>query len=182
VQRLRPAIGRPGEVRAGWWIVAEVAKRAGHDPQIVTGAAASKRLFATVPFYNGLTLEALGGKGVRWPATDAASALPAGAAGPFKLDAPPVPASPNGRLRVGSYRSIWAGPEVEASPALKFLAGRPRAELAPEDAERLGLGEGEAVTVGNVQATVALRTGVPAGNVFIGAGFRDGELVEVRKP
>jgi NADH-quinone oxidoreductase subunit G len=169
-------------------VISEIAKRAGHDPQIVTGAAASTRVFETVPFYRGLTLETLAGHGVRWPATEAASALPAGASGPFALDAPTPVASPNGHLRVGTYRSIWAGPEVEASPALKFLVPRPHAELSAEDALRLGLRDGEAVEVGidgsAVRATVAVRSAVPAGSVFVergGAGFRDGELVEVRK-
>jgi NADH-quinone oxidoreductase subunit G len=182
VQRLRPAIGRPGEVRAGWWVISEIAKRAGHDPNIVTGAAASTRLFETVPVYNGLTLEGLAGHGVRWQTVDAASALPAGDAGPFDLPAPPPPVSPNGHLRVGTFRPIWAGPEVEASPALKFLVPRRHAELSPQDAERLGLGDGEAVEVGDVHATVAVRSAVPAGTVFVAAGLRDGELVEVRKP
>ena len=81
VQRLRPAIGRPGSldsgVRAGWQVIADLAGRAGLDLGVHAGPMASQQLFAAVPFYAGLTLDAIGGRGIRWPASDAASALPA---------------------------------------------------------------------------------------------------------
>jgi NADH-quinone oxidoreductase subunit G len=37
----------------------------------------SQQLFDAVPFYAGLTLEEIGGKGVRWQERPAASAYPA---------------------------------------------------------------------------------------------------------
>ena len=44
--------------------------------------------------------------------------------------------------RLGTYRPIWAAPEVEISPALQFLDRRTsRLELSPEDARRLGIGQ-----------------------------------------
>jgi NADH-quinone oxidoreductase subunit G len=109
---------------------------------------------------------------VRWQERDAAAAFPAGASGPFDPGTPAAPLSPNGRLRLGTYRSVWAAPEVEASPALKFLTARQQAELSPADAERLGLENGDRVTVAadgaEITATVALRGNVPAGTVFLG--------------
>ncbi len=76
-----------------------------------------------------------------------------------------------GALRLGTYRSIWAAPEVELSPALKFLRARQRAEISPIDARRLGLGHGDRVTVGTngtrVGAHVAVRDAVPPGTVFL---------------
>ena len=76
-----------------------------------------------------------------------------------------------GKLLVGTYRSIWAAPEVEASPALAFLTPRQRVELAPADAEALELRHGEAVVVSDgereVRARVALRAAAPAGTAFL---------------
>ncbi|HEV2060579.1 MAG TPA: NADH-quinone oxidoreductase subunit NuoG, partial [Solirubrobacteraceae bacterium] len=66
VQRLRPAIKRPDAVRAEWNIVADLAARLGHDLGVLSGPMASTRLFEAVPFYAGLTLDELGGRGVRW--------------------------------------------------------------------------------------------------------------------
>ncbi len=79
VQRLRPAVARAGglgSVRAGWQVLAEVASRLGCDLEVLTGPMASQRLFDAVPFYAGLTLEEIGGRGVRWQERPAAGAYP----------------------------------------------------------------------------------------------------------
>ena len=49
LQRLRPAIARPGEVRAGWHVIAELALRLGLDLDVLSAAMASRRLFDAVP-------------------------------------------------------------------------------------------------------------------------------------
>jgi NADH-quinone oxidoreductase subunit G len=89
-------------------------------------------------------------------------------------------------LRLGTFRSIWAAPHVELSPSLKFLRHRQRAELSPADAQRLGVGEGDRVTVGSngtaVQATVALRARVPEGTVFLETGILQDSATQIDAP
>ncbi|HEY8865443.1 MAG TPA: NADH-quinone oxidoreductase subunit NuoG [Solirubrobacteraceae bacterium] len=197
IQRLRPAIGRPGEVRAGWQVLAELAERLGSPLGVLTGPMVTQQLAAAVPFYAGLTLNEIGGRGVRWQEREAASAAPAGDTGPFELAPPPVAASPNGALRLGTFRPIWSAPEVAASPALKFLAPEQRAELSPADAQRLGIANGDTVEVSfegaGVRAQALLRAAVPEGSVFLIEAMSgddavnaltNGEprLVEVRRP
>jgi NADH-quinone oxidoreductase subunit G len=103
-----------------------------------------------------------------------------------------VPATPaagaeaNGRLRLGTYRSVWAGPEVANSPALQFLKARTRVELSPTDAKRLGVFDGQKVVVGDdgpdaVEATVSVRAAIPVGSAFLEGNGVDGPLVEIRK-
>jgi len=81
----------------------------------------------------------------------------------------------NGELRLGTYRSIWAAPEVEISPALQYTIAEQVVELAPQDAERLGVSNGETVQVSQngtrLSATAAVRTGVPPGTVFLASGI-----------
>ena len=89
---------------------------------------------------------------------------------------PPHAPTPNGALRLGTFRSIWAAPEVELSPALKFLRHDQRAELYPVDAERLGIAprrarRRSAPTARSVNATAVLRTAVPEGSVFLEEGI-----------
>jgi NADH-quinone oxidoreductase subunit G len=82
LQRLRPAVGRMGEfgsTRAGWQVLADLAAQMDLDLGVLTGSMASQELFDTVPFYEGLTLEEIGGRGVRWQDRDAAAAVPGGA-------------------------------------------------------------------------------------------------------
>ena len=115
---------------------------------------ATAQLVAAVPFYAGLTLEEIGGEGVRWPARDAAGAFPAA-----ELDAEAGRGTSagrrrrrrgaNGRLRLGTFRSIWNATEVRVSPALHFLHPDLRVEMAPADAQRLELFQGDHVVVGS---------------------------------
>jgi NADH-quinone oxidoreductase subunit G len=76
LQRLRPAVAHPGSIRAEWSVIVELASRLGLDLEVLTGAMASAQLFESVPFYAGLTLEEIGGKGVRWQEREAAGAYP----------------------------------------------------------------------------------------------------------
>jgi NADH-quinone oxidoreductase subunit G len=123
VQRLRPAIARPGHVRAGWQLIAELALRAGLDLDVLSGAMASKQLLAAVPFYAGLTLEEIGGRGVRWQECDGSSAFPE--AGGAASAASPEAAGEDAADLAG-WRSVWDAVEVEHSPALEFLFPRER--------------------------------------------------------
>jgi NADH-quinone oxidoreductase subunit G len=101
--------------------------------------------------------------------------------------------SANGALRLGTYRPIWAAPEVEISPSLQYLVAQQQAELSPEDAERLGVSSGDEITVSQngtrIAATAAVRSGVPPGTVFLATGIaRDSanalteSTVEISKP
>ena len=128
LQRLRPAIARPGMVRAGWQVLAELGLRLGSDLDVLTATMASRQLFEAVPFYRGLTLEEIGGRGVRWQERAAASAFPAPAAGAEQLLRDQELVAPGEEAdELAGYRSLWDAPEVEFSPALRFLfAGRQR--------------------------------------------------------
>jgi anaerobic selenocysteine-containing dehydrogenase len=92
---------------------------------------------------------------------------------------------PNGRLRLGTFRSIWNATEVRVSPALHFLHPDMRVEMAPADAQRLELFQGDHVVVGSdgqvVDATVTVRAATPEGTVFLETNALEGPLVEVRK-
>jgi NADH-quinone oxidoreductase subunit G len=142
LQRLRPAIGRQGETRAEWSVIAELASRCDLDLDVLTGSMASQQLFDAVPFYAGLTLEEIGGRGVRWQAREAASAFPeppASATGE-RSDGRGSPSATgtNGATDPDAVRSIWDSPEVEYSPSLKFLYRREEHEAQPRAAAAAG--------------------------------------------
>ena len=189
LQRMRIAIAHPGSVRAGWSVIAELARRAGLDTGVRSAATAFEQLVEAVPFYAGLSLEAIGGRGVRWQERDAASAFPSGAdaaSAARPSQAAPANGLSNGGLRLGTYRSIWAAPEVEISPALKFTVAQQQVELAPSDAERLGIMPGEAIEVSQngtrLAATAHIRTGVPAGTAFLAEGIADASANAFTEP
>src|SRR5439155_14774619 len=82
-----------------------------------------------------------------------------------------------GVIRMGTYRDLWAAEVTDRSPALRFLAPKQTLEIAPADAERLGLGSGEQVDVRSngtsVRARVAIRERVRPGSGFLIEGTRD---------
>ena len=184
VQRLRAAIGRPrgasglpgSGVRPVWQVIGDVAKAAGLDLGVLTGAMASKQLFEAVPFYAGLTLDEIGGRGIRWPELNAEWDGPSE---PARLSVPAAGATPqDGTLRLGTYRSLWASKDVDVSPALRFLRPQQIVELAPHDADALGIRDGDRVEVGSnggarIRGTVKLRAAVPPGSVFVAEGVAE---------
>src|SRR6185437_15936471 len=66
LQRQRIAIAYPGEVRAGWWVLSEIAAACGLDTGVQRAGDAFAQLVDEVPFYAGLSYEEIGGRGVRW--------------------------------------------------------------------------------------------------------------------
>jgi NADH-quinone oxidoreductase subunit G len=83
VQRVRRAVAEAGDTRPGWRTIAELSLRLGTDLDVYTDKEASQQLFDAVAFYAGLTLDEIGGRGVRWQEREAvavAVAVGAGAA------------------------------------------------------------------------------------------------------
>ncbi len=81
LQRLRPAIARPGEVRAGWQVIAELALLLGLDLDVMSGSMVSRRLFEAVPFYAGLRPRRSAAAACAGRSAAAAEAFPRAAAG-----------------------------------------------------------------------------------------------------
>ena len=175
VQRVRQAIGHPEEVRAAWSVLADLEARVGPGGDAPLAAPlVTAQMVAAVPVYAGLTLEEVGGRGVRWPEREAAGAL----ARVELADGPlPDPPRPPAGMRLGTVPSLWAGRETEHAPALRFLAPRQRAELSALDARRLGIRPGDAVAVRvngtRVRATAALRERQAPGTVFLVEGTEE---------
>ena len=94
---------------------------------------------------------------------------------------------------MGTYRDLWATEATDHSPALRFLAPRQTLDLAPADADRLGVAQGDEVDVRSngtrLRARVMIRERIRPGAGFLIEGTAEananalvpGELVEVTK-
>ncbi len=192
LQRLRQAIGHPGEVRQPALVLAELCSRLGEPVDAAATPMVTQQVSEAVAFYAGLTLDEIGGRGVRWQERDAASALTVPDIPDAPLEPPPEP--PEG-MKLGTVRTLWAGRETRHAPALRFLAPRQQAELSAEDAKSLGIRPGDEVEVAangaSVRAIARLRQAVPPGTVFLLEGTDEDSatalmngsprVVEVRK-
>jgi len=197
LQRVRPSAGRPGDVRSNIGVLSELSAALGHDTGIDSQPSAFAALKQAVPFYGAIDDSDIGGTGIRWQDTPAASEIP-GPGAPSEAEkssavgsadtqrdsasADPTadgpPASSASSLALGTYRDLWAGPITELNPPLKFLTPQQRVELSPADAKRLGLKSGDRVEVASPQsavtAEVAIKERVQEGVVFLAEGVADG--------
>ena len=196
VQRVRKALDPPGNARDDIWIIAQLARRLGYDWGEVTPEQAWDELRSLSPMHAGMSwrrLEELGG--IQWPCPSedhpGTKFLHArlweedpgrrGRAAPFSVTPfePPVDELTEGfplRLTTGrrldSYNTgVQTG--LYASP----LRRGETIDVSPEDAERLGVAEGEVVRVssrrGSVEAPVHVDRGLRPGLVFMTLHFPD---------
>jgi predicted molibdopterin-dependent oxidoreductase YjgC len=194
VQRLRPALTPPGDARDDIWIICEIAKRLGHDWGHPTAEAVWNELRELAPIFKGMTYERLEKEGgLQWPCYDEQH--------PGELflhsrlwkeprEGPPAPFSvvehdpplerpdaeypfqlTTGR-RLDSYNT-----GVQTGGYTSPLRRGETLDLSPEDAERLGLMEGDPVRVtsrrGNVVAPAHIDRSLRAGLVFMTLHFQD---------
>jgi NADH-quinone oxidoreductase subunit G len=168
VQRVRQALGRPGEVRPGWSVLVELCERLGAGTGALSSPMVTALVAEAVPFYAGLTLDEIGGDGVRWQDRDAASALPSAEPSGEPLANPPPP---HEGLVLAPAPTLWTGPEVEYSPSLRFLATGPQALLSVEDARRHAIESGDEIELAlnghQINAVAAVRSAVPQGSIFL---------------
>ena len=79
------------------------------------------------------------------------------------------------QLALGTYRSIWAAPEVEISPSLQYLIARQLVEISPPDALRYQIDDGEEIVIRQngtlLTGTAHVRTGIPEGSAFLADGI-----------
>ncbi|HXG76507.1 MAG TPA: molybdopterin-dependent oxidoreductase [Gaiellaceae bacterium] len=154
LQRLRRAVLPPCPDELAW--LSRLAGRFGVE-LAPTAAGVFDELAAQL--FRDLTLEDLG---LRAP-------LP----GRQPFAAPPAPSTPAppplgtaaderfvGELRLQRYRPLFAGPAVERVPELRFQRPERELELAPGDAERRGIADGDTVLARSNGTSVELRARV----------------------
>jgi NADH-quinone oxidoreductase subunit G len=186
LQRVRPGVPNPNRARPTWEVLVELSALLGEETGIDSVKEALAAIASEVPFYAGLTEEEIGGLGIRWQEREAASSFPPADSAIDRAVTVIWGDSNGGDIHIGAYRDLWAAEVTERSPALRFLAPKQTIELAPHDAERLGIRTGDEVDVRSngtsVRARVAIRERVRPGSGFLmeGLGDRAGTLVGER--
>ena len=194
VQRVRKALDPPGEARDDMWIIAELARRLGHDWPDPVAEEVWDELRSLSPMHGGMSYERLEEHGgLQWPCPDEthpgspilherlwaeplvgppAPFTVVEARGPFEeLDADyPIRLTTGRRLEsynTGAQTNLYRSP-LHRGESL---------DLSPEDAERLELADGEIVRVssrrGSVEAPVRIDPALRPGLAFMTFHFPD---------
>jgi predicted molibdopterin-dependent oxidoreductase YjgC len=196
VQRVRKALEPPGDAKDDIWIIAQLAKRLGHDWGDVSSHDVWEEVRRLSPMHRGMSwerLEELGG--IQWPCWDEThpgtpflharlwsdDPEERGAPAPFSITLyePPVDELDDEypfRLTTGRRLDSF-NTGVQTGGYTSPLRREEALDMSPEDAERLGLREGERVRVvsrrGAVEAPVRFALGLRPGLLFMTLHFPD---------
>jgi predicted molibdopterin-dependent oxidoreductase YjgC len=197
VQRVRKALDPPGNAKDDIWIIGQMAKRLGFDWGEVTAHDAWEELRSLAPNHAGMSyerLEELGG--IQWPCPDEShpgtlflharlwefdDPEAQGTKAPFSvvIDDPPVDGlDAEFPLRLTTGRRLDSYNTGVQSGGYTSPLRRPESiEVSPEDADGLGVEEGERVCVtsrrGSVEAPIHIDPGLRPGLVFMTLHFPD---------
>lgn len=192
VQLLRKAVATPGQAREDWDILCDVGRRVsarlGADPAqfaFASPAAVMDEVAKATPSYGGIAHARLEQAGIQWPCpTPEHPGTERLHVGKFTRGLGrfvPVPYLPPHELPDEEYPLLLTtgrllyhyhtGSLTRRVAGLAALAPEERAEVNPDDAAKLGLEDGEMVSVvsrrGEVQARVLVTDRVPPGIVFM---------------
>ena len=195
VQRVRKALDPPGEARDDMWIIAELARRLGHDWPEPVAEEVWDELRSLSPMHARHELRPARGARrppVAVPRRDASRARRSctSASGPSRSTGPPAPFSvveargPFEALDAEYPIRLTTGRRLESynTGAQTNLYSSPlhrgeSLDLSPEDAERLELADGEIVRVssrrGSVEAPVRIDPSLRPGLAFMTFHFPD---------
>lgn len=185
VQRLRKALEPPGEAREDWKIVCDLSSRMGYPMSYERPESVMDEISSLTPSYGGISYERLEGGGLQWPCPSADSQgtryLHKDKFSRGKGRFYPVSYSPPAELPDEQYPFLLStgrvlyhfhtGTMSRKSEGINTVFPGPVVEMNPEDAEALGISEGENIRVssrrGSVVARAKLSEGVKKGAVFM---------------
>jgi formate dehydrogenase alpha subunit len=193
VQRVRRAVEPPGEARADWQILCDLASRfTPHSSRLTSPADIMTEIATLTPIYGGIAYERLEeGRGLQWPCPTAdhpgtpylhkdkfargkGRFVPAGYRPPAELPDDDYP------LLLTTGRVLFhyhTGTMTRRSPTLTEQVNEAFVEIHPHDAARLQVAPGDRVRVrsrrGEVELAARVTETVPPGVVFIPFHFAE---------
>jgi predicted molibdopterin-dependent oxidoreductase YjgC len=194
VQRMRKVVDPPKDARDELWIISEIARRMGHDFGNPTAEQAWNELRSLAPNFAGMSyarLEALGG--IQWPCTDENHPgtkflharlwenPPQGRLAPFSVvehEGPvEMPDEEYPIVLTTGRRLMEYNTGVQTGGYTSPMRRGETVDISPEDAERLGVRQGDPVRItsrrGSLVAPAHIDPGLRAGVVFMTLHFPD---------
>ena len=194
VQRVRKALEPPGDARDDQWILSEIARRLGHDWGHPSGEAVWNEVRSLAPMFAGMSYARLEKEGgLHWPCYDddhpgeeflhsrlwkePIEGRPAPFSvvehdGPVEMPDAEYPFLLTTGRRLDSYNT-----GVQSGGYSSPLRRGESIDVCPEDAQRLGLADGDPVRVtsrrGSVVAPARVDRSLRAGLVFMTFHFQD---------
>jgi len=185
VQRVRQAVTPPGEARDDWEIICQLAAKMGHDFGYTSAEQIMDEIATLTPIYGGVHYNRLDGTGLQWPCLDNnhpgtpflhKDKFSRGLGKFYALEYIPPNESISKEfpmvLTTGRVLEHWhTGTMSRRAAPLLELYPKGLAEIHPQDAERLGVWEGEMITItsdrGKIEAKAHITEKSAPGLVFM---------------
>jgi formate dehydrogenase major subunit len=185
VQRVRKAVDPPGEARADWDIICELATRMGYPMAYENGQAIFKEIASVTPSYAGLSFERIEHQGLYWPCpTPEHPGTPIlhreqftrgrGKFHAIDFIPPAENADDEYPLFLTTGRLLYqyhTGTMSMKSEGLNAIAPECFVEITAQDARKQALQDGDAVTIasrrGSIRARIKISGKAVSGTVFI---------------
>ncbi len=191
VQLIRKAIEPVGDSRADWEIICDLSTRMGYEMKYDSPSEIMDEIASVTPIYGGMSYDRLEGEGLQWPCPDKdhpgtkflhKGKFSRGLGHFHAIDFIPPYEMPDDDypLLLTTGRMLYhfhTGTMSRRSAGLDELHPEGKVEISPEDADKLGIADGDMVEVESRRGKVAARAWVtdksPAGTVFMTFHFRE---------
>jgi formate dehydrogenase alpha subunit len=195
VQRVRKAVEAPGECRADWKIICDLAGRMGSRMTYSSEEQIFEEVRGLVPIYAGITYERIEKTGLQWPCPDTShpgtkflhqGKFPRGKGllRGIEYEAPAELTSDEYPILLTTGRMLYHyNIMTRHSRNLDSLRPFELAEINPADAANIGLSEGDTVRVtsrrGSIVAKVTITDKVTPGIVFMTFHYKETPVNEL---
>lgn len=200
VQRIRKAVTAPGEAKADWEIIGELATRLGYPVHYATPKEIMEEINSLTPSYGGITYERIEKEGIQWPCPNAdhpgtkflhQDKFTRGLGLFHAIDYIPPAELPDAEypLLLTTGRVLYhyhTGTMTRLARGTMERCPESLVEINPQDAQKLGIENGKTVVVtsrrGTVRAKAKLTDRSPEGVVFMNFHFREAAVNLLTNP
>ena len=172
VQRVRKAVDPPGDAKPDWQILCELSAKMGYKMNYSHPEEIFNEVASLTPQYRGITYQRIEEEGLQWPVPDEEHPgtpvlhvgkftkgkglfIPENYTEPAEMPDEEYPMILTTIREIPQYNF---GSMTRKTPEIEAICPEAFAELNPKDAESMGLGDKETVSISSKRGTVKLRT------------------------
>jgi len=192
VQRVREAVAPPGQARGDWQILCEVATKMGYPMGYDCAGKIMDEIASLTPIYGGMSFERIDLVGLQWPCPDkdhpgtkylhkGKFTRGKGKFHPVEFKDPAELPSKKFPFVLSTGRLLYqfhTGTMTRKSSAINQVSPTGFVEIHTDDAERLGIGDGETVEVATIRGKVTtlakVTPNIGRGWLFMPFHFQEG--------
>jgi len=175
VQRFKPGILPYRNTLPDWEIIQKFSQLMDYPMNYPDTNAIMKEISSLVPYYSEINYESLGRNGKQWSIGGEISSF-----APVSLDKVRMEKKQSGKFVLVTGTAFFHSGTLSTYSGLNVLASKPWVEVNPDDAQKLGLNQGDNLILSlgekTLKVPVKLSSSVQPGVLFIPHNFREARI------